>query len=81
MERVLVRLSRLNRTGVVLATIGFVFVGLLLPGVAGAVLLLALVAALGWLLTRTWVVQPSGTRAFRVVILALLAAVAIAKLI
>ena len=81
MERVLVRLSRLNRTGVFLATIAVVFAGLLLPGIAGAVVLLALVGALGWLLSRTWAVQAGGTRAYRLVILVLLAGVAIAKLI
>lgn len=81
MERVLFRLSRLNRTGVFLATIGLVFVGLLLPGIAGAVLLLALVAAMAWVLTRTWAVQHGGTRTYRVLILAFLTAMAIAKLI
>ena len=81
MERVLVRLSRLNRTGVFLAVAGFVFLGLLLPGVAGAMLLLALAVALAWLLTRTWTIQPGASRAVRLLILALLILVAIIKLI
>ena len=81
MERVLARLSRLNRTRVFLATAGFVFLGLLLPGVAGAVLLLALVAALASLLSRTWTIQAGATRGVRVLILVLLAAVAIIKLV
>lgn len=81
MERVLVRLSRLNRTSVFLATAGFVFLGLLLRGVAGAVLLLALAVALVWLLSRTWAVQSGRTRAVRLVILALLVGLSITKLI
>jgi hypothetical protein len=81
MERVLARLSRLNQTVVFLAMAVFVFVALMLPGAAGGVLLLALAGALGWLLARTWSIQPGVTRAARLVILALLVTVATLKLI
>ena len=81
MERVLARLSRLNRTVVFLATAALVFVALLLPGIAGAVLLFALAAGLIWLSSRTWSVQAGPTRAARLVILALIVLVAVLKLI
>src|SRR5262249_34702048 len=80
-EPLLARPSRLNQTGVFLATVAFVFVALLLPGPVGGVLLLALAAGLGWLLWMTWPHHASRSRAYRVVILVLLVVLALAKLV
>ncbi|WP_432830189.1 DUF6703 family protein [Dactylosporangium sp. CA-092794] len=78
-ERVLIRLSRMNKTLVFLAGVAVVFAGLLLPGIVGAAILVVLVAGLGWLLSRTWAVTPPPMRATRVIILALLLCVAAYK--
>ncbi|MEU7871029.1 DUF6703 family protein [Dactylosporangium sp. NPDC049140] len=73
-ERVLFRLSRMNKTGAFLATAALVFLGLWLPGIVGAAVLLVLAAGLIWLLSRTWKVTPPPVRVPRVLILALLIA-------
>lgn len=78
-ERVLIRLGRLNRTLVFLVGVAVVFLGLLLPGITGAAILLALAAGLGWVLARTWVVTAPPVRATRLVILALVLCVAAYK--
>jgi predicted PurR-regulated permease PerM len=75
-QRVLARLGRMNRTVVFVAVLAYVFAALLIPGLVGAVLLIALAVALTWLLARTWDVTPSNPRAMRVVILVLLTIVA-----
>ena len=80
-DRVLARLARVNRTGVFLAVAALVFVGLFLPGGLGGVLLLALAAGLGWLLLRTWPLTAPTMRTVRVLILALLVAVAMLKIV
>jgi phosphoglycerol transferase MdoB-like AlkP superfamily enzyme len=79
----LARLSRLNPTTVFLGTLVFFLVGLFVPGLAGAVLLLVLALALGTLAVATWRVagQHPGVRALRLVVLLLLLAVALYKLI
>ncbi|MFF5171674.1 DUF6703 family protein [Micromonospora sp. NPDC000089] len=77
----LVRLARLNPTTVFLATLALVVVALLAPGPVGGVLLLALAAALVWLLATTWPVQTPPTRAVRLIMLTLLIAVALVKLL
>jgi hypothetical protein len=79
-QRVLTRLGRLNPTSVFLATAALMFLALFLPGVVGAVLLLMLAAGLTWLLRRTWHVHTNRTRTARIVILALLVALAVGKL-
>ena len=53
---------------------------LFLPGWYGALLLLAVVVALGGLLGRTWPVTPPAARVLRILILALLVIIATAKL-
>lgn len=73
-------LARLNRTTVFLVTIALALLGLFIPGLAGALLLLALVGGLGLLLVRTWPQQSAAARVPRLVILVLLAAVAITKI-
>jgi hypothetical protein len=77
----LVRLNRLNRTGVFLATVAVVIAGLLLPGIAGAVPLIALAGALVGLLTLTWPYQNRRTRVLRVAVLAFLFVAAVVKLV
>ncbi|WDZ84756.1 DUF6703 family protein [Micromonospora cathayae] len=74
------RLARLNPTGVFLAVLALVLVGLLVPGVVGAVLLLALAAGLVALLRLTWPVQTPATRVIRLLMLTLLVAAALNKL-
>ncbi len=51
------RLARVNRTVLFLVAAAYVFAALIIPGVVGAAMLLALTAALGWLLVRTWPVH------------------------
>jgi multisubunit Na+/H+ antiporter MnhB subunit len=74
------RLARLNVTAVFLATLALVLVGMFAPGVVGGAVLLALAAALAALLARTWPVQSPRTRAFRLTMLVLLLAAALAKI-
>ncbi len=78
-DRIMHRLSQGGRTSVFLGAIVVVLIALFLPGWAGAVLLTVIVAAMGWLLSKTWPVTSPQTRAIRIVVLAALAAVAIAK--
>ncbi|WP_422755046.1 DUF6703 family protein [Micromonospora sp. WMMD708] len=73
-------LARANPTSVFLATLALVLVALFAPGPVGGLLLLALAAGLGWLLTVTWPVQAPQTRLIRLVMLTLLVAVALVKL-
>jgi hypothetical protein len=75
------KLTRLNPTTVFLAALAVVLAGLFAPGAIGAIVLLAVAAGLIWLMTRTWAVQTPGTRAVRVLILALLATAALTKLL
>jgi hypothetical protein len=79
MHILLVRLSRLNPTGVFLATIALVLGGLLLPGAVGGLLLLALAGALAALLTVTWAHHGTRTRVLRLAVLALLVVLAVIK--
>jgi hypothetical protein len=80
-QGVLERLGRLNRTGVFLGTVVLVLAGLLLPGAAGAVLLLALAVALIALLRLTWPHHDQRTRVLRTAVLAILVVAAVAKLV
>ncbi|MEU4570021.1 DUF6703 family protein [Micromonospora sp. NPDC023956] len=77
----LARLSRANPTGVFLAVLALVLVGLLAPGPVGGVLLLLLAAALVALMRLTWPVQTPRTRLIRLLMLTLLVAIALAKLL
>ena len=67
---VLERLARMDRTKVFLATLAVALVGLFVPGVLGALILYAVVAALAWLLAQTWVITGVPLRVFRLVMLA-----------
>jgi hypothetical protein len=80
-EGLLGALSRLNRTKVFLGALLVALVGLFLPGVVGALVLLATVVVLGTLLGATWPITPPGVRVFRMVVLAGLALIAITKIL
>jgi hypothetical protein len=75
------RLARLDATKVFLATLVLAMVGMFLPGVVGAVVLLGIVVALGALLRLTWPATPPRLRLVRLVTLAALTALAITKLL
>jgi hypothetical protein len=77
----LVRLARANPTSVFLGALVLVLVGLFAPGIIGGALLLAVAVGLAALLVTTWPVQTAGTRAIRLVILALLITVALTKIL
>ena len=80
-DRIMQRLAGGGRTGVFLGAIVAVLIALFLPGWAGAILLTVIVAGLGWLMAKTWAVTPARRRTLRFLILAVLAMVAIAKII
>jgi hypothetical protein len=80
MANLLTRLARLDRTKVFLGTLAVGLVGLFLPGVWGALVLYAVVAALAALLAQTWQVTPPGLRIVRVIVLAGLAVIATTKI-
>ncbi|MDP9791595.1 uncharacterized membrane protein (UPF0136 family) [Catenuloplanes nepalensis] len=73
-------MSRLNPTGVFLATLLVVLLGLLIPGPAGGVLLALLAAAVITLAAAVWRATPAALRPVRIVLIALLVAAAIWKL-
>lgn len=70
----------MDRTKIFLATLAVALIGLFVPGVLGAIILYAVVAALAWLLTLTWAIIGVPLRVFRLVTLAVLAAVATTKI-
>ncbi len=74
------RILRLPRAGLFLGALVLVLLGLFIPGPVGAALLLAIVAAVTWLLTKTWYAHPWPARLLRVAVLALFVGLAIAKL-
>jgi hypothetical protein len=76
----LAQLARLDRTKVFLGTLAIALVGLFLPGVWGAVLLFAVVAALAALLAQTWSVTPAALRIFRLLVLTGLAVIGATKI-
>ena len=80
MAGMLHRLARMNRTAVLGATFLLVLLALFAPGLYGAVLLLAMAAALFALTTVTWPVQPPQTRVARLCVLAGLVLIAVIKL-
>ena len=73
------RLARVNRTVVFVVAAAYVFAALLIPGVVGAAMLVALGVALAVLMVRTWPVLTPRTRAGRLGILALMIVVAVVK--
>jgi hypothetical protein len=79
-QRVLYRLGRIKPTAAFLGVLALVFAGLLLPGTAGAVLLLVLAAGAGWLLAQTWSTHPPRAKAMRLLVLGLVVVLAVAKL-
>ncbi|WP_432978391.1 DUF6703 family protein [Dactylosporangium sp. CA-233914] len=78
-ERVLLRLARLNKTLVFLTAAAVTFLGLLLPGIIGAAVLLIFAAGMAWLLATTWPATPPTARTPRVLILILVIAIAAYK--
>ncbi|MDR7278569.1 hypothetical protein [Catenuloplanes atrovinosus] len=80
MTGVFARLSRLNPTGVFLATLLVVLLGLLIPGPAGGVILLVLAAAVTALAAAAWRVTSPSLRPVRIAMVALLIVAAIWKL-
>lgn len=77
----IVYLARLPRLAVFLGALAVLLAALFLPGVAGAVLLLLIAAALVTLVTVTWSHRTPQFRALQVVVLALLVALAAYKLL
>jgi hypothetical protein len=80
MPNLLTRLARMNRTRVLLGTLVVALIGLFLPGVWGALVLFAVVAALGALLSQTWSVTPPPLRVVRLLVLSGLAVIATFKI-
>ncbi|HEY8471492.1 MAG TPA: DUF6703 family protein [Natronosporangium sp.] len=77
----LAKLAKLHPTGVVFATLALFLGVLLLPDQVGGVLILVIVAGLAWLLSRTWPVLTGQARVLRLLVIALLIAVAAVKLL
>lgn len=73
------RLSGAARPGVFLGVIVIMLLALFLPGVIGALLIVAIVIALATLLSKTWPVTSTRDRAIRVVILIGLLVLAVVK--
>ena len=78
-EDLLRRLARVSPTKAFLVALVVLLGGLFLPGIVGAALLFLMCAALVALAWTTWPVQPSATRALRVVLLVALFAAAVAR--
>lgn len=74
------RLSRLHPTMVVFGALTLFLAVLVLPNAVGAVLVLAIVAGLGWLLTKTWRVLLPAARGMRLLVIGLLLLIAVYKL-
>jgi hypothetical protein len=79
-NRRLAGLRRLNPTTVFLIALVVALVAFLSPGAIGAILLLIIVAGLGWLLVRTWPVTPPSARALRLLVLLGLLLIAFLKI-
>ncbi len=78
-DNLLRRLSRANPTAAFVLALVVMLGGLFLPGIVGAALLFVLAAGLAALTFTTWPVQSGSTRVLRLLILALLLAVVVAK--
>ena len=79
-QHVVDRLNRLNRTVVFMAAMAVVVAALLLPGLIGGALLLAVAAVLAILLRATWPRHDPRRRAARLAVLALAVIIAVLKL-
>ena len=75
----LVRLSQLPRWAVLLPVLAAVVAGLAIPGLAGALFLLAVAALLGWLLATAWPVLAPAARLPRIVTIAIVVGYAVWK--
>jgi hypothetical protein len=75
------RLRRVNPTAAFLAVLLVTIVGLLVPGVPGAVILFGLVGLIAALLGLTWAATAPGTRVLRVVILLAIVVLALTKIV
>jgi hypothetical protein len=75
----LARLGTLPRWLVVGAVVAITVAGLLVPGVVGGVLLAVVAGLLGWLVALTWPVVGLAGRVIRVLLVAVVLAVAVAK--
>ena len=80
-DNLLRRLSRVSPTKAFIVALVVMLGGLFLPGIVGAALLAALALGLALLTYTTWPVQKASTRVLRLLILALLIAVVVAKAI
>nr|WP_127504975.1 DUF6703 family protein [Actinoplanes solisilvae] len=80
-DSLLRRLSKTNPTAAFVAALVVMLAGLFLPGIVGAALLFLLALGLALLTYTTWSVQKASTRVLRLIILALLLAVVVAKAI
>ena len=78
-DNLLQRLARINPTTAFLVALAALLAGFFLPGIVGAAVLFVLGAAMAALTFTTWPVQSGSTRAVRMVLLALLLAVIVAK--
>jgi hypothetical protein len=81
MSDLLQRLARLDRTKVFLVALVVGLVALFLPGLLGALMLLAVVVLLVSLLRLTWPVTAPGSQMLRVLIIGILIGIAFAKLL
>ena len=79
-DNLLSRLTRVRPTVAFAVALVVLLAGLFLPGIVGAALLFLLGAALTALTFTTWPVQNGSTRVVRMVLLAALFAVVVAKL-
>jgi hypothetical protein len=79
-NRKLTALQRLSPTWVFLAALALALLAFLTPGVIGALLLLVMVTALGWLLVRTWPVTTPPARLLRLIVLLGLLVIAYLKI-
>lgn len=79
-DRIMQRLAGGGRTGVFLGAVAVMLIALFLPGWYGAILLLAIVGALAWLMTKTSPVATPQTRTVRLIILLALLVVAAIKI-
>ena len=73
--------AKVNRTYVFVAALAVVLLGLFAPGWAGAAVLFAVVAALLALVVTTWRTRSPVTVLPRLVIIAVIAALAVSKII
>ncbi len=80
MSDLLHTLSRMDRTKVFLVTLVVGLIALFLPGLLGGLILVAVVIGLAVLMRRTWSVTDPRALVLRLVILAVLAGFALAKI-